>query len=85
MATDGTENYWIIYSREKNQTVEKALDNAFANKGIVADRETSNNLKDYLDSAKNTKATASKDLEKKLTRIDFEGDSLAFLIGLEYR
>jgi len=81
----GTENYWIIYSREKNQTVEKALDNAFANKGIVADRETSNNLKDYLDSAKNTKATASKDLGKKLTRIDFEGDSLAFLIGLEYR
>ncbi len=81
----GTENYWIIYRKEKNQTVDKALENAFANKGIVTDRETSSNLKDYLERAKDTKAAAAKDTEKKLTRINFEGDALVYLIGLEHR
>ena len=81
----GTENYWITYSREKNQIVEKALENAFENKGIVTDRETSDNLRNYLESAKSIEATASKDTEKKLTRVDFEGETLTYLLGLEHR
>lgn len=51
----------------------------------VTDGELGKQLKDYLNAAKNTKASASKDTEKKITRVDFEGDLLAYLIGLEHR
>ncbi len=80
----GTENFWVIWSREKNDTAEKSRENAFANGGKVADKELFEKLKDFLESGKSQKI-ALKDAEKKLSKIEFDGDSVVYLIPLEHR
>lgn len=80
----GTENFWVVWSKEKNETLEKSRENAFANGGKVADKDLEKKLKDYLESGKIQK-TAIKDIDKKLSKIEFEGDSAVYLIQLEHR
>ncbi|HVE57694.1 MAG TPA: serine/threonine-protein kinase [Pyrinomonadaceae bacterium] len=82
--TAGTENFWVIWSKEKNDTAEKSRENAFANGGKVSDKDLEKKLKDYLESEKIQK-TATKDIDKKLSKIEFEGDSAVYLIQLEHR
>lgn len=80
----GTENFWVIWSKEKNDTLEKSRENAFANGGKLADKDLEKKLKDYLESEKIQKS-AFKDIDKKLSKIEFEGDSAVYLIQLEHR
>jgi serine/threonine protein kinase len=80
----GTENFWVIWSKEKNDTLDKSRENAFANGGKLVDKELEKKLKDYLESGKIQKA-AIKDIDKKLSKIEFEGDSAVYLIQLEHR
>jgi serine/threonine protein kinase len=80
----GTENFWVIWSKEKNEIAEKSRDNGFANGGKVTDKDLAGKLKDFLEKEKNNK-TAFKDIEKKLSKIEFEGDSAVYLIQLEHR
>jgi serine/threonine-protein kinase len=80
----GTENFWLVWSREKPETAEKSRDNAFQNKGEVVDKELSAKLKDFLENGK-IKKTAIKDPDNKLSKIEFEGDSAVYLIRLEHR
>ncbi len=81
----GTENYWLFYAKEKSEIAEQAKENAYANAGTVADAEIRGKLKTFLEQAKNTRAQAVKDAEKKLSKIEYEGDSVVYLIGLEHR
>ncbi|MEP6902001.1 MAG: serine/threonine-protein kinase [Actinomycetota bacterium] len=80
----GTENFWVIWSREKNETAEKSRENAFASNGKLTDKDLAAKLKDFLEKRKSTKS-AFKDIEKKLSKIEFEGDSVVHLIQLEHR
>ncbi len=81
----GTENFWIIWNKEKSEIAEDSRADAFKNTGKIADDTLKNKLKDYLEKGRNDKAKASKDTEKKLTKVDFEGDSIVYLIQLEHR
>lgn len=80
----GTENFWVIWSKEKNETAEKSRENSFANGGKLTDKDLAAKLKDFLEKGKSTKS-ASKDADKKLSKIEFEGDSAVHLIQLEHR
>lgn len=80
----GTENFWVVWSREKPETPEKARENAFQKGGRLADKELEKQLREYLESGKIQKS-AAKDADKKLSRIEFEGDSAVYLIRLEHR
>ena len=89
----GTENFWIIWSREKSAEAEQAIENAFDNIGKVSveelgrvmDESLSVNLKKYLEKEKNTQVTILKDAEKKLSKIEFDGDAIIYLLHLEHR
>lgn len=83
--TAGTENFWVVWSREQPEVVEKSRENSFKNQGKLADGALANELKSYLEKNKDKKATASKDAEKKLTKVEFSGDATAYLIQLEHR
>ncbi len=80
----GTENFWVIWSKEKNETAEKSRENAFANGGQLTDKDLAAKLKDFLEKEKSSKS-ASKDTDKKLSKIEFEGSSAVHLIQLEHR
>ncbi len=80
----GTENFWVIWSKEKNETAEKSRENSFANGGKLTDKDLAAKLKDFLEKGKSSKS-ASKDTDKKLSKIEFEGDSVVHLIQLEHR
>ncbi len=80
----GTENFWVIWSKEKNETAEKSRENSFANGGKLTDKDLAAKLKDFLEKGKSTKS-AAKDTDKKLSKIEFEGDSAVHLIQLEHR
>ncbi len=80
----GTENFWVVWSKEKNENAEKSRENAFANGGKLTDKDLAAKLKDYLEKGKSNKS-AFKDTEKKLSKIEFEGDSVVHLIQLEHR
>lgn len=80
----GTENFWVVWSREKADVPEKSRENAFQNGGKVADKDLEKRLKEFLESSK-IKTPASKDSENKLSRIEFNSDSAVYLIQLEHR
>ncbi len=82
--TAGTENFWVVWSKEKPETAEKSRENAFQNTGKLADKGLEKKLKDFLESGK-IKKTAVKDADNKLSKIEFEGDSAVYLIQLEHR
>ncbi|MBS1794515.1 MAG: serine/threonine protein kinase [Acidobacteria bacterium] len=77
----GTENFWVVWSKDKPETPEKARENAFSNGGRVTDRDR---LRDFLEKGKSPK-TAVKDADKKLSRLELDGDSAVYLIRLEHR
>ncbi len=82
----GTENFWIIWSKDKNDLLENSRENAFSSdSGELNDADLMNNLKNYLEAEKNKKVKAEKETAKKLTQINFEGDSAVYLIELEHR
>ncbi|MCY7346470.1 MAG: serine/threonine protein kinase [Pyrinomonadaceae bacterium] len=81
----GTENYWLVFSREKPAVAENARADAFQNAGAVVSEDLKNKLREYLETAAKNKTVVSKDAAKKLTKVDFEGDALVFLIQLEHR
>lgn len=80
----GTENFWVVWSRETPETPEKARENAFQNGGRVTDKDLEKKLKDFLEKEKIQKS-AVKDSEKKLSKIEFEGERAVYLIQLEHR
>jgi serine/threonine protein kinase len=81
----GTENFWIIWNRIQPEIAENARENAFQNKGTVTDAALRSRLKNFLENAPENKANVSKDVDKKLTKVDFEGDDLIYLMRLEHR
>lgn len=89
----GTENFWIIWSREKSEPAELAVRNAFDSIGKVSgdeagkviDARISENLRNYLERENDAKAIKTKDTEKKLSNLDFEGDAIVYLLNLEHR
>ncbi len=82
----GTENFWIIWNKDKNDLLENSRENAFSSEnGELNDEDLENNLKNYLEAEKNKKVKAEKETAKKLTQINFEGDSAVYLIELEHR
>jgi serine/threonine protein kinase len=81
----GTENFWIVWSKEQPDIAEKSRENAFANAGKIADAALQKKLNDYLEKNRNDNLKVSKDVEKKLTKVDFSGDSIVYLIQLEHR
>lgn len=80
----GTENFWIIWSKNKPETPEKVRENCFQNGGVLSDKDLETKLRTYLDGGKIQK-TAIKDTDKKSSKIEFEGDSAVYLIQLEHR
>jgi serine/threonine-protein kinase len=84
--TEGTENFWIIWSKDKPEIAEKSCENAFQSEtGELTDKNLAGDLRNYLEKNKDSKATVSKDSEKKNTKIGFSGDATAYLIQLEHR
>lgn len=84
--TAGTENFWIVWSKDEPEAAEKARENAFqSDTGEITDKNLAANLKNYLEKNKADKANASKDTDKKLTKVEFGGDSTAYLMQLEHR
>ena len=91
--TPGTENFWIVWSKEKSAAAEQAIQNAFDNIGKVPDEELGRvadanlifSLREYLEKGKAVKPIIGKDTEKKLSTIDFEGDAISYLLNLEHR
>lgn len=81
----GTENFWIIWTKEKSEIAEAARADSFKNAGKITDDDLKNKLKNYLEKNRNDKAKPLKDVDKKLTKVDFEGDSIVYLIQLEHR
>jgi serine/threonine protein kinase len=82
----GTENFWIIWSKEKPEIIEKVKDNAFSSDvGLVTDKVLEQNLREFLFSSKNSETKTIKDVNKKLSKIEFDGDSVAYLLQLEHR
>ncbi len=81
----GTENFWIIWCNTKNESVEKARVNAFSNVGAVTEKVSEQNLRKFLDEKKTNEIKNTKDVEKKLTKLEFNGDSAAYLMQLEHR
>jgi serine/threonine protein kinase len=81
----GTENFWMIWNKTEPEIAEKARANAFQNAGVVADGSLKNQLKDYLLTSGKNYVEASKETDKKITKVDFEGDGLVYLIHLEHR
>lgn len=85
--TAGTENFWIIWSKDKPGIAEKSRENAFQSdeNGKLTDKNLAVELKNFLEKNKDNKASVSKDSEKKLTKVEFQGDSAVYLIQLEHR
>jgi serine/threonine protein kinase len=84
--TAGTENFWIVWSKDKSDIAEKSRENAFlSDTGEVADKALAGDLRNYLEKNKDAKATLSKDVDKKLSKVQFGGDATAYLIRLEHR
>lgn len=82
----GTENFWVVWSKNKPEIVEKSRENAFQSEmGELNDKNLAKELRDYLNTNKDNKAAISKDTENKLTKVGFEGDSLVYLLQLEHR
>lgn len=81
----GTENFWVIWSREQPEIAEKSRENSSQNKGRLTDKALENGLKSYLEKNKNDKVSVSKGAERKQTTIQFGGDAIAYLIQLEHR
>ena len=82
----GTENFWIIWSREKLESIEKVRENAFSSdSGAVTDKVLERKLREFLEENKKSETKTTKDVEKKLSVIEFGGDSVAYLLQLEHR
>ena len=82
----GTENFWIIWSKEKPEIIEKVRENAFSSDtGAVTDKVLEGNLREFLEGNKKNVIKTTKDVERKLSVINFEGDSVAHLLQLEHR
>lgn len=81
----GTENFWMVWSKKQPEVAESARENAFQNAGIVADGNLKNLLKDYLENESKNKVEISKDFDNKITKVDFDGDALVYLVKLEHR
>ncbi|HLL99765.1 MAG TPA: protein kinase [Pyrinomonadaceae bacterium] len=81
----GTENFWLVWNKTVPEIAEKARADAFQNAGVVSDGNLKNQLKDYLANESKNKAEASKEVDKKITKIGFQGDRLVYLMHLEHR
>ena len=84
--TAGTENFWIIWSKDKTDIAEKSRANAFlSDTGELTDKSLVIELGKYLEINNATNSAVSKDTENKLTKVEFKGDSTAYLVHLEHR
>lgn len=82
----GTENFWLIWNKDKEDFLEQARDTAFkSDTGELTDGGLKQKLKDYLESGRQKKIEASKETAEKLTKLSFSGDSAVYLIELEHR
>ena len=83
--TAGTEKLWILWSREKSEIAENARADAFEKSGSVSNPNLRNKLKSFLENAAKSKTNVTKETDKKITQVEFEGDAVAHLIQLEHR
>ena len=68
------------------QNIERVKENAFSdNDGAVTDKIAERNLREFLEEYKNNATKTAKNVEKKLSIIDFNADSVAYLLQLEHR
>ncbi len=82
----GTENFWIIRSRKKSDIAEKSLENGFLNQsGEVTDNNLVVDLKRFIQEHNKSDLPVKKDSEKKLSKVEVEGDVVTYLIQLEHR
>jgi len=82
----GTENFWLIWRKEKSEMIEKVKDNAFfSDVGLVTDKVLERNLREFLEENKKSETKTTKDVDKKLSKIEFDGNSAAYLLQLEHR
>lgn len=80
-----TENFWIIWSKEKQQVLEDAQNDAFNGDGSITDKSLMLSLQTYLVANKREDQQISKDADKKLSKVEFTDDSIAYLLQLEHR
>ena len=84
--TAGTENFWMIWSKDKTDIAEKSRENAFlSDTGELTDKSLASALGKYLETNNTANSAVSKDTENKLTSVEFKGDSTAYLVHLEHR
>lgn len=83
--TPGTENLWILWTREKNEIAENARINAFENQGSVSDTDLRDKLKSLLENSAKNKTTVSENSAEKITQVEFKGEIVAQMIKLEHR
>ena len=55
------------------------------NLGVVNDPNLRNKLRSFLENAAKSKTNVTKETDKKITQVEFEGDAVAHLINLEHR
>lgn len=80
----GTENFWLMWSKDMPEIAESARADCFQNGGVLSNKDLAAKLKNYLESRKILKSSV-KDADKKASGIEFEGDSAIYLIQLEHR
>lgn len=82
----GTEDFWVIWSKEKNDMLEDSLDDAFESEiGELTDEDLKSDLRKFLDENYKKDREILKNFKKKSSEIKFVGDSAAHLIKLEHR
>lgn len=82
----GTENFWIIWSKENPQDIEKVKENAFSDKiGSVTDKVYEQILRKYLAENSKNETKSYKETETKSSRLELKENSTVYLLQLEHR
>lgn len=82
----GTEKFWIVWSRENPQDIEKVKENAFTGEnGTVTDKVYEQVLRSYLEENSKKETKSYKETEKNSSKLEFSGNSAVYLLELEHR
>ena len=82
----GTERFWIVWSKDNPQDIEKVKENAFAGEnGTVTDKVYEQILRSYLEENSKKETKNYKETEKKSSKLEFSGNSAVYLLQLEHR
>lgn len=82
----GTEKFWIVWSKDNPQDIEKVKENAFTGEnGTVTDKVYEQILRSYLEENSKKETKSYKETEKKSSKLEFSGNSAVYLLQLEHR